>query len=130
MVASADDYNERADAAIVADSKQSLARRIPEMEGAKVTRDWAGILDMTPDHCPILEANLGADGLFLAAGFSGSGFKSGPYVGRLMATWAATGAQPDAAKPFPLARFAAGQPITPVHPYTDDAGETVVSAPH
>ncbi len=129
-IASADDYNERADAAIVADSKQSLARRIPEMEGAKVTRDWAGILDMTPDHCPILEANLGVDGLFLAAGFSGSGFKSGPYVGQLMATWAATGAQPDAAQPFPLARFAAGHPITPAHPYTDDAGETVVSAPH
>lgn len=130
LVPSADDYDERADESIIADSKQTIARRIPEMEGAAVTRHWAGILDMTPDHCPILEANLGAEGLFLAAGFSGSGFKSGPYVGNVMATWAASGRQPDAAKPFLLARFAEGKPIEPVHPYVDDFGETVVSAPH
>ena len=130
LAPSADDYNERADGAIVADSKQTIARRIPDMECARVTRDWAGILDMTPDHCPILEANIGADGLFLAAGFSGSGFKSGPYVGQIMASWAATGVQPDAARPFPLARFAAGMPITPAHPYVDDVGEAVASVPH
>jgi glycine/D-amino acid oxidase-like deaminating enzyme len=100
------------------------------MEGAKLTRHWAGILDMTPDHCPILEANIGADGLYLAAGFSGSGFKSGPYVGQIMATWAATGKQPDAVMPFPLARFVAGKPIMPAHPYVDEAGETVESVPH
>jgi hypothetical protein len=47
-----------------------------------------------------------------------------------MATWAATGAQPDAALPFPLARFAAGEPITPIHPYVDDTGEAVASVPH
>lgn len=129
-VDSPDSYDEAADAAVIADAKQVLARRIPDMEGARVTRGWAGILDMTPDHCPILEANLGAEGLFLAAGFSGSGFKSGPYVGHLMAEWAATGAQPDAAKPFPLARFAEGKPIEPVHPYVDDLGETVASVPH
>lgn len=129
-VNSPDDYREAADPEIIADSKQALARRIPEMEGAAVTRHWAGILDMTPDHCPILEANLGADGLFLAAGFSGSGFKSGPYVGHLMATWAATGTRPDAATPFPLNRFAHGTPIIPAHPYVDESGDTVVSAPH
>ena len=62
LVPSADEYDEQPDAAIVADSKQTIARRIPDMEGAAVTRGWAGILDMTPDHCPILEANLGAEG--------------------------------------------------------------------
>jgi len=129
-VPSADEYREQADTDIIADSKQTLARRVPEMEGAAVTRGWAGILDMTPDDCPILDAHIGAEGLFLAAGFSGSGFKSGPYVGNLMATWAATGAQPEAAAPFPLARFAENRPITPAHPYVSDAGEVVVSAPH
>lgn len=130
LVPSADDYDERPDEHIIADSKQTIARRIPDMEGARVTRGWAGILDMTPDHCPILEANVGVEGLFLAAGFSGSGFKSGPYVGYLMAAWAVTGVQPIAAKPFPLSRFAEGKPIAPTHPYVDDLGETVVSAPH
>jgi sarcosine oxidase subunit beta len=129
-VNSPDQHKEEADAEVITDAKQILARRIPEMEGAALTRHWAGILDMTPDHAPILEANLGADGLFLAAGFSGSGFKSGPYVGQIMATWAATGQQPDAAAPFPLARFTTGNLITPQHPYVDEAGETVLSAPH
>jgi len=130
LVPSADEYSEQADPDIIADSKQTLARRVPDMEGAAVTRGWAGILDMTPDNCPILDAHVGADGLFLAAGFSGSGFKSGPYVGNLMATWAATGAQPEAAAPFPLARFAEGRPITPAHPYVSDAGDVMISAPH
>jgi sarcosine oxidase subunit beta len=129
-VDSPDVYKEEADEAVIADAKQVLARRIPDMEGATLTRHWAGILDMTPDHCPILEANIGADGLYLAAGFSGSGFKSGPYVGQIMATWVATETQPDAATPFPLSRFAAGKPITPAHPYVDEAGETVESVPH
>jgi sarcosine oxidase subunit beta len=129
-VNSPDVYKQEADAEVIADAKQVLARRVPDMEGAAVTRHWAGILDMTPDHCPILEANIGADGLYLAAGFSGSGFKSGPYVGQVMATWAATGAQPDAAAPFPLSRFAAEAVITPAHPYVDEAGETVASVPH
>lgn len=127
---SPDAYNERADASNVADAKQRVAYRIPAMESAAVTRDWAGILDMTPDGCPILEADLGATGLYLASGFSGSGFKSGPYVGHLMATWAATGSRPDAADPFPLARFAAGAPIRPAHPYVDAAGATVRPYPH
>ncbi len=129
-VASADEYTESADADIIADSKQTLARRVPDMEGAAVTRHWAGILDMTPDTCPILESHLGAQGLFLAAGFSGSGFKSGPYVGKLMADWAATDEQPEDAAPFDLARFAEGRPIVPEHPYVSDSGAAVVSVPH
>jgi sarcosine oxidase, subunit beta len=127
---SADVYDERADADLIADAKQRIAYRIPAMESAVVSRGWAGILDMTPDGCPILEADLGATGLYLAAGFSGSGFKSGPYVGNVMATWAATGQRPDAAAPFALERFAKGEEIRPKYPYTDVAGVEVRSFPH
>jgi sarcosine oxidase subunit beta len=126
----ADNYDERADADLVADAKQRIAYRIPAMESAIVSRHWAGILDMTPDGCPILEADLGASGLYLAAGFSGSGFKSGPYVGNLMATWAVTGGRPEAAAPFALGRFARGEEIRPRHPYVDVAGVEVRSFPH
>ena len=127
---SADVYDERADVDLVADVKQRLAYRVPAMESARASRDWAGILDMTPDGCPILEADLGATGLYLAAGFSGSGFKSGPYVGQVMATWAATGERPEAAAPFALGRFATGEGIVAMHPYVSGEGVEVRSFPH
>ena len=127
---SADRYDESADPDLIAAAKQRISYRIPAMESAAVSRGWAGILDMTPDGCPILEADLGAAGLYLAAGFSGSGFKSGPYVGNVMATWATTGQRPDAAASFALGRFASGDLITPQHPYVSDAGAEVRSYPH
>lgn len=127
---SADRYDEGADADLIAEAKQRIAYRIPAMESAVVSRGWAGILDMTPDGCPILEADLGASGLYLAAGFSGSGFKSGPYVGNVMATWAATGVRPEAADPFSLGRFARGELIQPAHPYVNVTGDDVRSYPH
>lgn len=114
---SADDYDTHADEELVTSVSKLVARLIPSMEGAKVTSDWSGITDNTPDECPILEANVGADGVFLAAGFSGAGFKTGPYVGQLMATWVATGQRPDDAAPFALSRFKSGNLIVPEHPY-------------
>ena len=126
----ADTYDEAADDAVIAATRQGLSRRVPEMEDAPVTRHWAGILDMTADSCPVLDAHVGADGIYLAAGFSGSGFKSGPYVGSLMAEWAATGARPADAAPFALDRFERGDLITPVHPYVTEVGAVSVSVPH
>lgn len=125
-----DHYHEAADAEVIASTREGLARRLPDMESATITRHWAGILDSTPDSCPVLEADLGAAGLFLAAGFSGSGFKSGPYVGHLMAEWAVTGTRPADAAPFALDRFAAGNLIAPEHPYRTDDGAVSVSVPH
>jgi glycine/D-amino acid oxidase-like deaminating enzyme len=127
---SPDDYDENADEQFITDVKELVARRIPSMEGAKVTGGWSGITDVTPDHCPIFEADLGADGLYLAAGFSGTGFKTAPYVGQLMATWLATGERPEPAAPFALDRFITRNEIIPKHPYLTDAGQIQVESPH
>ena len=43
----------------------------------------AGVYDVTPDHQPILGAV--ADGLHVAAGFSGHGFMIAPAVARIIA---------------------------------------------
>ncbi len=126
----ADAYDEAADDAVIAATRQGLSRRLPEMEDAPVTRHWAGILDMTADSCPILEANIGAEGIYLAAGFSGSGFKSGPYVGSLMAEWATAGERPADAAPFALDRFERGDLIVAEHPYVTDEGAVMASVPH
>jgi sarcosine oxidase, subunit beta len=120
---SADDYDEQPDDDFVHDVSQLVARLIPSMKGAQVTSGWAGITDTTPDGCPIFESNVGADGLFLAAGFSGTGFKTAPYVGNLMATWATTGERPADAAPFTLSRFETGDLITSEYPYVREPVE-------
>lgn len=125
-----DNYDENADPELIRDVSALVAQRIPSMAGARVTGHWSGITDVTPDNAPIFEAHLGAEGLFLAAGFSGTGFKIAPYVGHLMATWAATGERPEAAAPFALGRFAEGRPITPEHPYLTGTGEMQPVTPH
>lgn len=128
---SPDDYDENADDALIRDVSELVARRIPSMAGAKFTRGWSGITDVTPDGAPILEENIGgAEGLFLAAGFSGAGFKTSPYVGNLMAEWAATRERPEHAAPFYLKRFANGTPIKAEHPYLTDDGDIYVATPH
>jgi glycine/D-amino acid oxidase-like deaminating enzyme len=50
---------------------------------------WAGIMGFTPDHFPLVGAIPGADGLYIAAGFSGHGvslaLRSGMQAARLAA---------------------------------------------
>lgn len=57
-----------------------ISRRIPAMKNARYLHGHAGLYDMTPDTHPIIGA-VGPDGLYVAAGFSGAGFKKAPAVG-------------------------------------------------
>jgi glycine/D-amino acid oxidase-like deaminating enzyme len=70
-------------------------------------------------------APVGFDGLFLAAGFSGHGFKISPAVGDLMADLVIEGDSRDELVPafdFRLERFAEGKLLTSQFPY-EGAGE-------
>jgi glycine/D-amino acid oxidase-like deaminating enzyme len=62
----------------------AISRRIPGMRRARYLHGHAGLYDMTPDAHPIIGA-AGPDGLYVAAGFSGAGFKKGPAVGEALA---------------------------------------------
>jgi sarcosine oxidase subunit beta len=62
----------------------------------------------------------GLDGLYLAAGMSGRGFKTGPAVGMCMAELILEGqANTVDVHPFRLSRFEEGQPIVGEHEYED-----------
>jgi len=56
---------------------------LPRLQAVAFAELVTGVYDMTPDHDPILGAV--ADGVWLAAGFSGHGFMLAPAVGRLVA---------------------------------------------
>jgi sarcosine oxidase, subunit beta len=63
----------------------ALAHRFPSLESARIVRGVVGLYDFTPDGQPIVDGPLGLRGYYVAAGFSGSGFKSAPMTGLAMA---------------------------------------------
>ena len=75
-----------ADTDFVNEASRLLGKRIPALKGAPYLAGRAGVLDMTPDGRPILGPE-GPEGLYLAAGWSGTGFKKAPAVGKELATW-------------------------------------------
>jgi sarcosine oxidase subunit beta len=99
-----DAYREQNDPGYGAIAIAAIARRIPAMARASYLSGHAGLYDISPDAHPFIGAlggvpagapadpsggsggsPIGPDGLFVAAGFSGAGFKKGPAVGRAVA---------------------------------------------
>lgn len=94
---------------LVADIGEQVADRFPAWGDAGLASAWTGVYDVTPDWNPVLGAAPGVQGLYLATGFSGHGFKLSPAVGRVIAQ-AALGHQTDVSlAPYRLERFAAGE---------------------
>jgi sarcosine oxidase subunit beta len=94
-----------------------MGHRIPALAGAPYRSGRSGILDMTPDGRPILGPS-GPDGLFLAVGWSGTGFKKAPAVGAEIARWVADGApRRRELESYDLARFEEGALIRGEHEY-------------
>ncbi len=94
---------------------------MPGLAEAGIARGVTGVYDMTPDARPLLGAIPGLDGLILAAGFSGMGFKIAPAVGESLAHLITSGAAaPVDITPFRPGRFDDGQPIVAPFPYLDD----------
>jgi sarcosine oxidase subunit beta len=91
----------------VGDLVARVAHVLPIAGRAKVSRTWTGLVDLTPDALPVIDAPASVGGLVVAAGFSGHGFCLGPVSGLLCADLA-TGRTPrhDLAA-FRLARFQA-----------------------
>jgi len=88
---------------------EELGRRMPAFAGAGLAHSWTGVYDVTPDWNPVLGPLPGIDGLHVAFGFSGHGFKLSPVVGRIVAQ-AALGLPPDyPLAPYSIERFASGR---------------------
>ncbi|MEE9218132.1 MAG: FAD-binding oxidoreductase [Acidobacteriota bacterium] len=97
------------------------ARRIPLLEQAGVVRGIAGVYDMAPDDRPLLGEVPGVEGLHVAAGFSGMGFKISPAVGLAMSELLLDGkATAIDIRDFRPGRFAEGESIQAPHAYQDD----------
>src|SRR5579872_717565 len=122
-----DRFREANDPEFIEEVRHRLGARIPALADAPYVRGHAGIYDVTPDQRPILDEVVGIDGLYLAAGFSGTGFKTSPAVGAAMSDLILNGTMPEAIAPFSLTRFMTGKLIAGEHEYrmASDFGHTL-----
>jgi glycine/D-amino acid oxidase-like deaminating enzyme len=119
-----DDYSNRATDGFVDLTVAKVGNRFPGLTDAAITGSYAGCYDVTPDWNPVI-SRTGIDGLVVAAGFSGHGFKIAPAVGRLVADLVVDGRSADPRIPetdFRLSRFAEGDLLTSPYRYVG-AGE-------
>jgi sarcosine oxidase subunit beta len=80
---------------------------LPMLKEAPMRRAWGGLIDLTPDALPVLDAPQEIPGLVVAAGFSGHGFCLGPVSGEVLADLALGRRARHDLSAFRLGRFAA-----------------------
>ena len=116
VLTSPDEYKRDLDPEYLLAATRALAHRFPKLaEGATLVRGVVGIYDFTPTGQPIIDGPIGLTGYYVAAGFSGTGFKSAPATGLGLAELVLDG-KPSSVdlSHLTLARFA--QPATPGFP--------------
>jgi glycine/D-amino acid oxidase-like deaminating enzyme len=100
----------------------NVGRRIPAVTTAPLTGSRSGFDGYTPDKRPVI-GPAGPEGLYLAFGFSGGGFKLAPAVAELAAeeiteSGARIGRSPrELLEPYRPQRFLLGRPVVPEAPY-------------
>jgi len=101
--------NDRRNASAVAAFRDAF----PDIGETRVQRSWAGMMDITPDAIPVIDAPGKPAGLVIATGMSAHGFGMGPITGRLAAELAADGKPSMDVSGFRFARFTDGTMIGP-----------------
>ena len=121
--ANPDAFRETNDDDFVAAVRERLAKRIPAMADAPYSRGHAGIYDVSPDARAVMGRVPTVEGLFVAAGFSGTGFKTAPAVGASMSELILTGASTTVdLTPFGFERILSGRMIESPNEYEMGAG--------
>jgi sarcosine oxidase subunit beta len=121
--ANPDCFRETNDDDFLAAARDRLAKRIPAMADAPYSRGHAGIYDVSPDSRAVMGHVPGLDGLFVAAGFSGTGFKTAPAVGASMAELILNGVSTTVdLTPFGFERIVSGKLIESPNEYEMGAG--------
>lgn len=113
-----DDYPSALEPGFADWARGALVRRLPAYSEQPDLDGETALYTMSPDQNAILGPIDRYEGLFVASGFSGHGFKLAPSVGEGMAQMLA-GEPVSAFEPefFSLARFKSGEPLAPSRPF-------------
>jgi len=117
-LADPDTLSDGVDAAQARVARERAGARIPAFQDAEPVMGHQGVYDMSPDGKAILDRAPGVDGLYIAGGFSGTGFKKSPAIGLLMTELITEGAAHTVdIRPFRFSRYAENAPIRGPHEY-------------
>jgi sarcosine oxidase subunit beta len=88
---------------------KKYVRLFPRLAGARMMRQWTGLISQTPDHAPIIGPVPEIEGFLLSVAWSGYGFMGGPGGGKALAEYIITGEVPPEIRPFNAQRFKTGE---------------------
>ena len=100
-------YAQRGGLARAEDNMAALVELFPAFSRLRFMRQWAGIVDTTPDSSPIIGGST-VPNVLLNCGWGTYGFKAIPAGGVCLAHHLATGDAHELAVPFALERFRTG----------------------
>jgi sarcosine oxidase, subunit beta len=100
-------YGQRGSLPALEDVVSAALNLFPAFSRLKLMRQWAGIVDLSPDTSPILGKSP-VTGLYISTGWGTGGFKAIPAGGDTLAYTIANDQPHELIKPFGLARFAKG----------------------
>ena len=100
-------YAQRGNLPVTQSVLAAVKELLPCMSRVKLMRQWAGIVDVSPDSSPII-GKTPIDGFFISTGWGTGGFKGIPVGGETLAYTIANDQQHPLIKPFGLDRFTTG----------------------
>lgn len=103
-------YGQRGSPHVVEQSVAAVLELFPMFSRLKMNRQWGGVVDVSPDACPIVGLTP-VKNLFINCGWGTGGFKGTPGCGHVFAHTIATGQPHEINEPFSLNRFIDGAQI-------------------
>ena len=103
-------YGQRGSFSVLEHAASSIIELFPIFSRIRVVRQWGGIVDTTPDACPII-GKTPLKGLFLNCGWGTGGYKATPGSGWVFAYTIANDTPHTLNEPFSLERFITGKLI-------------------
>jgi sarcosine oxidase subunit beta len=101
-------YGQRGTLPALEDTLSAALNLFPSFSRLKLMRQWAGIVDISPDTSPII-GKTPVMALYISTGWGTGGFKAIPVGGETLAYTVANDRPHDLIEPFGLDRFATGR---------------------
>jgi sarcosine oxidase subunit beta len=103
-------YGQRGSFPVIEHALQAVVEMFPVLSRVRMNRQWAGIVDIAPDACPII-SKTEVKGLYFNCGWGTGGFKATPGSGWVFAHTIARDEPHPLNAPFSLDRFYTGHLI-------------------
>ena len=103
-------YGQRGSYQVIEGTLQAIVEMFPALSRVRMNRQWGGIVDVSPDACPIISKTQ-VKGLYFNCGWGTGGFKATPGSGWVFAHTVANDAPHALNAAFALDRFYSGHLI-------------------